>query len=383
MSEKLSSPQYSPETAPSAEQAPADRFRVDPTKYPIFEQQYELDSRWGNNSKHYWNIDKTLSYFVTNTANLIATLDGSSTEYENHPDRVRPDHVIYLDKSARPVSWLVNTFWPEFSSSERPTSSYLNIDRQPWFRRSGVEIDPNGYSRNADGSSHRNSFSDFHPENIPPEDFARIRALYLKDGIKSEDPTAIMQTPSSLDGKNILIIDEVKRSGATLDIAKWLIENAFPEAASVRGAYFWESGTKASPNGLERQMLSVPVWYDSSTSIGRGAGDVDQDFYDSRHERFGTDRTRAQKYGALVLSAIPNLDHEKDQRSRELMREIRAMRQDYHDGHIIMRFPKNYDADYMADLIEAQGIRLAPESDPSPDTYANILKSIDSRPPTI
>ncbi len=360
----------------------ADRFRVDPADYPIFSQQYELDSRWGNNTPHYQNIDKTLSRYVTQTANLISTLDGTSTEYTKNPELPIPDHVIYLDKSARPVSWLVNTFWSTFSDAKRPSSSYLNIDRQPWFRRSGIALDLNGYSVKPDGSYHRNTFSDFRPENIPHEDFARIRALYLPEGIKTEDPEAIMHTPSSLDGKNILIVDEVKRSGATLDIAKWLISQAFPDAADIRGAYFWDSGSKSSPDGTEQQMLSVPVWYDSSTSTGRGVGDIDLDFYATRHEKFQTDRTRAQKYGALVLSAIANLDTEVGQKSRHLMQEIRHMHKDYQDGRILLRFPKNYDGDRMADLIEAQGIRLAPSTDRSPDTFTNIATAIDARRPS-
>lgn len=384
MSEKLSSSQNIEPLKPleSAVQ-PADRFHVDPQDYPLFCQQYELDNRWGNNTPKYQNIDKTLSRYVTQAANLISTLDGTSTEYSENPKLAVPDHVIYLDKSARPVSWLVNTFWPTLSQAERPSSSYLNIDRQPWFRRSGVQLDLNGYSVKPDGTYHRNSFSDFRPQNISPEDFARIRALYLPQGIKDEDPDTIMQSPSSLDGKNILIVDEVKRSGATLDIATWLIKHAFPEAASVRGAYFWESGSKSSPDATEQQILSVPVWYDSSTSIGRGAGDIDPDFYHARHEQFNTDRTRAQKYGSIVLSAIANLDTEAGHRSRNLMQEITKMHQDFKDGRILMRFPKNYDADRMADIIEAQGMRLAPASDPSPDTYINVLRAIDSRPPSI
>lgn len=388
MSEKFPSSNHESSDVPlnlerSAEEKPADRFRVNSEAYPIFTEQYNLDDRWGNNTKHYQNIDKTLSQYATQTANLIATLDGTSTEYVEDPELPIPDHVIYLDKSARPVSWLVNTFWSTLSDKkERPESSYLNIDRQPWFRRSGVELDLNGYSTNAEGDYHRNSFSDFRPKNIPPEDFARIRALYLPDGITDEDPATIMNTPSNLDGKNILIVDEVKRSGATLEIAKWLISHAFPDA-KVRGAYFWESGSKTSPDGRETQMLSVPIWYDSSTSIGRGTGDIDHQFYNNRHEKFQTNRTRAQKYGSLVLSAIANLDTEPYQKSRELMHEISTMHQDYKAGRILMRFPRNYDVDRMENLLAAQNIRLAPSSDPSPDTYINILKSIDLRQPPI
>ena len=66
MSEKLRSANLE-----SAAERSADRFRVDPANYPIFGEQIELDSRWGNNTFHRWNIDRTLSTFVTQTADLI------------------------------------------------------------------------------------------------------------------------------------------------------------------------------------------------------------------------------------------------------------------------------------------------------------------------
>ncbi len=376
VNEKLSSP----------ESSPADRFRVNPADYPIFAKQYELDERWGNNTRHTWNIDKTLSRFVTNTANLISTLDGSSTEYTDNPEIVRPDHVIYLDKSARPVSWLVNTFWNDFSDQPRPEHSYLNIDRLPWFRKSGIDVDANGYSRNPDGSPHRNGPEDFHIENISPDHFARLRALFLPEGIKSDSDSPdnlaqIMQTPSTLDGKNILVVDEVARSGSTLKIATELLRKAFPTAKNIRGAYFWPSGNKTDGKG-EYQMLSVPVWYDSSTPTGRGAGDIDQAHFEQRYARWQNDKTRAQHFGSEFLSALNNLDTEPDRSSRELMHEIKLMREDYDQGHILLQKPRNYSGDRFADLIEDQGIRLAPESDPSPDTYINMLKEINSRPPS-
>lgn len=383
MSEKLkTNPSNTSELPDELEVAgsTADKFRVNPDDYPIFKHQSELDEHWGNNTPHYWNIDKTLRHFVTDTADLISVIDG--TAERSRGDILPPiDHVIYLDKSARPVSWLVHTFWQDFSQEKEPAHSYLNIDRQPWLRRSGVILDLNGYSKNPDGSPHRNTFADFNTERIDPEDFARIRGLYIPGGIKNEDATEIMQTPSSLDGKNILIVDEVKRSGATLEIAKWLVKHAFPEAASVEGAYFWHGNSKSSPDGHESQMLSVPVWYNSQTTAGRGAGEIDPTFFAERHERFQTDRTRAQKFGSLVLSAFPDLDREVGQPSRELMREIQQMHRDYQAGKILTGMPRNYNIDRAADFIERQGVRLAPDSDPSPDTYVNVRKAIDARPP--
>ncbi len=375
MSEKLStsSLENNRENLP-----PLERFRVNEDDYPIFQNQYELNNNNQSNERIYWNIDKTVGEHIKSTADLIATMDGTSMEYEMNQERVKPDHVIYLDKSARPVSWLVNTFWNDFSEEKRPEHSYLNIDRLTWFRRAGVDVDANGYIRNSDGSQRIAMPKDFHIEDVSPEDFARIRSLYLPNGIENEDVEEIMRMPSLLDGKNVLIVDEVKRSGSTNKIASDLIKAAFPEVASVNTAYYWDSGTKILKSG-EAQMLSIPVWYDSKSSLGRGIGDIDPEYFRKRHEKFQTPRTRAQNFGSIVLGAYVNLNEEKGQLSRELMREIQQMHQDYQDGKILVRVPKNYDDDRAEEFIESQGLRLLPQSDKSPDNYIKVVQAINER----
>ncbi len=375
MSESLKTPNH------HESDSPAERFRVNPADYPIFSRQFELSERWGDNSKNYWNIDKTLSHYVTNTANLIATLDGSSIEYDRREAPPKPNHVIYLDKSARPVSWLVNTFWDDFSSEERPSHSYLNIDRLPWFRRSGLNVDSDGYMQSPDGSRRAAAPSDFHVENLDPSDFARLRSLYIEGGIDDEDVDRIMSTPSTLDGKNVLIVDEVARSGSTAKIATDLIKAAFPAVGDVHSAYFWRSGNKSSGQGDGKyQMLSIPVWYDSSTTAGRGIDDIDEKYYENRHAYWQNNKTRAQNFGSLILSAPANLIEEPGQKSRELMREIKHMREDFDAGRILLRYPRNYDPDLFEEYVEAQGLHLAPDDDPSPDSLNNVTRAIDSRP---
>lgn len=360
----------------------ADRFRVDPGDYPIFRQQVQLDERWGNNEGHRWNIDKTASEYVTDTANLIAVMDGTAEIYADDPGREKPDHVIYLDKSARPVSWLVNTFWKDFSEEERPSHSYLNIDRLPWFRRAGFEVTSGGYIRGRDGSQHKVELRDFLEEadKIPQETFARIRALFIPGGVETEDFEEIMRTPTSLDGKNLLIIDEVQETGSTLGIAKYLLSRAIPELKSVNGDYFWDSGIKKNGDGTETQQLSVPVWYSHTTSAGRGIGDVNEPFFQERYEENPTPRTRARALGALALSQPVNLAEEPGELSRELAREIQQLHRDYQDGKVFLQWPRKWDEDKAMDLVEAQGVRFAPETDKSPDTYINVIKAINARP---
>lgn len=378
MSEKLPTPK----PHESAAETPAERFRVDPADYPIFCKQAELDSRWGNNQYHNWNIDRTLSTYVTNTADLIATLDGTSTEYSRNHEVSPPDRVIYLDKSARPVSWLVNTMWTAFSDEKRPEHSYLSIDRLTWFRESGLNVDPNGYFRDSSDHFRRATAHDFDIRNLPPETFAKIRALYLPEGIAEEDPEKIMSTPSSLDDKNLLVVDEVGNSGATLEIAKQLLSAAFPEAKSVRGTYFWKPAFKTNQSGTESQMLSAPVWYNESSPAGRGIGELNPAYYNQRFAEHPNPKTRAQRYGSIVLASYIDLAKEENQPSRELMREITQMRRDLDAGHILVAPPDNYDDERVDALIAAQGLHLAPATDRSPDNYINVRQAILDRPAT-
>ena len=136
------------------------------------------------------SIDETLGRMVSSTANTIATICGEKTGIP------KADHVIYLDKSARPVSWLVDEFWDVFSDEERPQKTFLAIDRRLWLRtyhRDNVEIkerqnatpfviDAGGNSKELASEVH------FDINKVPKEVLAGIRALYVEGGIDTEDP---------------------------------------------------------------------------------------------------------------------------------------------------------------------------------------------------
>jgi len=376
MSEKLNS---NPEKK-QAPAVPAERFRVEASDYPIFRRQIQLNPNWGDNSTINWNIDKTVSEYITATASLIAAMDGTAEDYEDDKSREKPDHVVYLDKSARPVSWMVNMFWQDFSEEERPEHSYLNVDRMPWFRAAGLELDAGGYIKSPDGTPRRPDLNDFlkNAGKIPDEVFARIRALYIPGGVETEDLTEIMKMPTSLDGKNVMVVDEVQDTGATMGIAQFLLKKAIPEIKSINGEYFWDGGTKT--DGFQRQHLSVPVWYSHTTSEGRGIGDVNEPFFAERYRQNPNPKTRAQAIGALALSEFVDLRKEEGGSSRELAREMRQMHEDYQAGKILLKMPKRWGIERTAEMVEKTGLRLAPPTDKSPDTYANVMREIEKRP---
>lgn len=352
---------------------PAKRFHVNPADFPIFSEQAERGIKWGERAE-VLPLDETMGRFVKSTADCIAVLTGED------PKTPAADHVIYLDKSARPVSWLNNVFWDAFTDKPRPKHSYLAIDRMEWFARTDTPVDANGYIKDAnDETSHVAHFEDFRAENVTREDIARIRALYIPGGIEDEDVDKIMSTPTGLEGKNITIVDEVGRSGSTLNIAKYLVSLAIPEAASVNGYTYWKTGVQTGPNG-EHQMCSVPVWYDAASRVGRGIGDVNEAFFAARYEDNPNPKTRAQKFGSIVLGEFVDLSEEPGNKSRQLATEIKLMRKEWDDGHIIMPRPEYYDTEKWADRLESQGIVFMPEQPNMPkNAYVRVKKSIQNR----
>ena len=165
---------------------PAKRYHVDPKDFPIFSKQAEMGSRWGDKAKTL-PLDETMGRFVKSTADCIAVIAGEDEGFRSTEKLPAADHVIYLDKSARPVSWLNNVFWDSFTDKPRPKHSYLAIDRMEWFARTDTPVDATGYIKDSDGkSSHVARFEDFLKENVSDEDIARVRALYIPGGIEEK-----------------------------------------------------------------------------------------------------------------------------------------------------------------------------------------------------
>lgn len=365
-----------------------ERFSVNPDDYPIFKRQEgrRYDKLLRKDVDRRLNIDETLGLMVGSTASTIAAING---EDGNNPPS---DHVIYLDKSARPVSWLVDDFWDDFSDRKKPEESFLAIDRRYWFRMVGLDIDGSEYIKAENGEGKLATGSDFWrkfeelPEERKTDLLARIRALYIEGGIEEEDPAKIMATPTKLDGKNLMIIDEVSRSGATLDIAKGLLKRAIPELKHVSGHVFWSDNSTQTDSG-DTQMGMTPVWYprDKRDWRGRGVKDVNPEYYQTEYDKNPNNKTRAEKYGAIVLGEpLLRKEDEPGQLSWKLKEEMARMHQDYVDGHILPNFPgfNTQVFDKMYEKISGLGVEFIPEEEAknNPNTY-NSLAEYRNRPP--
>jgi hypothetical protein len=174
----------------------------------------------------------------------------------------------------------------------------LNIDRVNWFVRQGHRTEE---------AERRLGPEDFDINQVAEEDIAAIRAYFTK-GTLHEDSwqDEVWQLPTRLDGKNVLVVDEVKNRGGTLAIATQLIKQAIPEAI-ISGDYFWNpgrysiSGISSEPRDL--QMESAPVWYDKNNTLGRGIGEISLRYWRQLYDKDPTDANLRRLIASHVLSA--------------------------------------------------------------------------------
>lgn len=180
----------------------------------------------------------------------------------------RFDRVVFLDKSARPVAWLVLALWDQLGVAfgddgqvierfARPDVTFLNIDRLQWRD----VLDPQGVG----------SFSF---EHLPGEVAAGLRRCFLADPADRDvDTPMLWSCPTLLDGQRVLVVDEVQVSGDTAQMAAEFVRRAFPES-TVEAGHWMHPGLVTGADGNRRNRL-LPVWYRADTALGRGVGDRD------------------------------------------------------------------------------------------------------------
>ena len=360
-------------------------------EFPVLAEQTHKVLRNGKIVNERININENIIHYIKETARLISIIDGRLNS------GVPFDHIVYLDKSARPVSWLVNMFWNDFARKDehgipvkRPKHSYINIDRAPWFRNVGINVNDDGRQKeNGELATYGEFVGNIH--NLSQRHLAEIRALYIPEGIEEESVEWVMCHPTILDTKNVLIVDEVSRTGATLDIAKHLFRLAIPDASIIDGAYFWTPGEPLLKLGNEVVLTSLPVWYDPATLTGRGIGSPDPYYYRKQYEKYSTNedgsiiidvrKLRTHAFSSSVFSA-PLLDDNGEvisltveKKTIRLCKDLRHLHDEYQTGHVFFTPPMEWRIfDGFENIITQQGVILLP-IDASQEEQERIRKS--------
>ncbi len=313
-----------------------------------------LNTRSGDGlGNEFYSINKLESMYVSLADGLIGIQDGTlglsdevvgdSAKYSYSEFEGRPcDHVVYLDKSARPVEHLVSGLWDSLASDgvAEPEHSFVNIDKEIWLQQINVPINRLQNQKPSDYDFNKMD------QQLLQDRIAQLRAIYIKpeflDKINEEDISSCMSLPTTLDGKNVLVVDEVESSGYTLKIALELYKRAFPEASFATA--YWASPRKISWSVLEndgtesREFAAswVPFWYDADTVYGRGIGDIDP-VYSAQSEDVRV------RLGRFLLSApINNKTSEgfeiiNDRRSQDTYSDLDLLIERFKRGDVLYK----------------------------------------------
>jgi len=195
-------------------------------------------------------------YYAHLTDRLITILDGTA-------DGKPYDAVVYLDSSARPVSWMVSEMW-DFAARKdeqgnpvaKPKTFFSNMDA----RRNGTDI--------TEATSER------------------LREVY----------SGLSDLQSNKEAPKVLVVDEIAVSGDTVDVARKRFEAAFP-GISFRG-YAWKD-EQAVPDTRRDNVR----WYERSNHRYKAVLDW-QELTDKEHQKLV--KRGIEPPGAFLATPNPN-----------------------------------------------------------------------------
>jgi len=208
------------------------------------------------------------------------------------------DVAIFLDKSARPVAWMVSELWdqlgpklPDGSAPSLPEIKFLNIDREQWGAILGRSEDQ-GISI----------------ELLPQDRVDELRAVFK--------PLLPIDTDETmLTGKRVMIVDEIRVSGDTLEMAHKILARAFPDAEDIQSHYWMDGEVKTDTKSGARYNTKLPVWYSDRIVTGRLVGNRDT-------TKSSQSMSQRQRIGRYWLSTA---FRESDEKGLELKREIKLL----------------------------------------------------------
>ena len=293
-----------------------------------------------------WSDEYLLTEYTKNTDRLIGLLDGTIPIQD--AEREGPaDAVIWLDKSARPLSWMKRKLWPVLARTPgtyfdenvvpiQPKDYYLNIDREYWLGLMGVP-----FHEIQDASEGSIDVS-----KIDKDFITRIRALFSVKRIDESDLDEAWDYPTVLDGQNVVVVDEVQVSGSTLKIARELIKHAIPDIKI--GSAHWAipniiplgKGVRDNRHRIQFTREWVPVWYKQNSASGRGVGDRDSR-YPEKLEAKGDRAPSYSKLGRYVLSTPfhdpHTLEKANDLESKYMRDDVDRLVQDVRAGKVFFK----------------------------------------------
>lgn len=191
------------------------------------------------------------AFYVARTEELIDKMVGSDA-----------DVAVFLDKSARPLAWMVAEFWPVFAPNKpMPEFKFVNIDAAQWA--------------NLPGDGARPTEEDMANVEVSNDEIVKLREIFTPKYAQSHDgeySELARGNTTYLDGKKVMVIDEISTTGATLQFSNKVMHQAFPEATEIYPVAWMHATFVKKGQGLYPR--EIPVWYHHRREEGRGVGDA-------------------------------------------------------------------------------------------------------------
>jgi hypothetical protein len=287
------------------------------------------------------NSPELRAKYITLTDGLICKLIQNKT-----------DVAIFLDKSARPVAWLVKELWETLAPKDPdtgeimpiPEMKFLNIDREQWGAITGRSEDRVG---------------GINVSRIPSERIEELQDLYAPIAGSSQ-----LGDKSLLTGKHVTVVDEVRMSGDTLKMAEKILQRAFPDAISVDGEYWMESLARRQSQTSAIIGGEVPVWYSDETVTGRLVANRDT----TKSMASPSSRQRTGRYWLSARFRQP------DQSGRKLKEEIKELSKDLKTNRILYMPSTLWDSN-----LEPVGDKIYRINDITIDEYIGLRKASDNK----
>ncbi len=193
-------------------------------------------------------------------AELLSRMDQFIEDVRQH----RPDVIVFLDKSARPLAWLFRErFTNSFPKETVPDIRFINIGREsrtkrmikekPWDAPD-LKTEPRGDLSEKISQHQWIALTDIPKQwkEHADKDFERINEVQRIFG-------------DQFSGKKMLFVDEISVSGKSLATAAALFAKAFPDLKSVHAtAFYHEEQTEPFASGKQ----SLMPWFKEPGLIG-------------------------------------------------------------------------------------------------------------------
>ncbi len=186
------------------------------------------------NKRHNHSEDRVQSpeYLVLNDRESRRRLEERSFQLIDLIKERRVDSLVFLDRSARPLAWLIKDLWQRTQKEPLPDIAFVNIGRGTYGHEGAQAILDKG-ARFGIGPNNR-------VESRAQESALQGKWLTIKDmpwvwneAVIGADPylsELVKVFGDRFNDKNVLIVDDIAASGSTQILAIGLFTLSFPKA---------------------------------------------------------------------------------------------------------------------------------------------------------